>query len=111
MNNTQEFIKLVQENPDLPIVPMVDSEVVCDDCHWWLGSFGHCEITEYVCIEMYNEYRFVVRDDIDEIEEYFMNELLYEDESLSEEEVETMAIEKAKALNWIKAIIVWIGTP
>lgn len=112
MNNTKEFIKLVQENPDLPVVPMVNTEVVDDDCYsWWLGSFGHCEVTEYTCVEMYNESRFVTRDDIDEIEEYFMNEILDEDESLSAEEVETMAIEKAKVLDWIKAIVVWIGTP
>ena len=42
-----EIIKLIEENPDLPIVPMVDSEVVADDCGYWLGKWGHCEVTEY----------------------------------------------------------------
>lgn len=114
MNNTQEFIKLVQENPDLPIVPMVDAEIVCgDDYGWWLGSFGCCEITEYVCVEMYGEDRFVARDDQDEIEEYFADKILNEDESdyLSDEQVERMAHEQAEALDWIKAIIMWIRTP
>ena len=112
MNNTKKLIKLVQENPDLPVVPMVDAEVVDNDNYgWWLGSFGHCEVTEYTRVEVYNEDRFVVRDDQDEIEEYFMNEIVDNDESLSEEETERMAHEQAEALDWVKAIVVWIGTP
>lgn len=112
MNNTQAFIKLVQENPDLPIVPMVAYDVVDDDSyHWWLGSFVDCEVTEYALMEMYTEDRFVTRDDQDEIEEYFMNELLDKDDTLSEEEIERMAHEQAEALDWIKAIVMWIGTP
>lgn len=112
MNQAQEFIKLVQENPDLPVVPMVDAEVVGNDNYgWWLGSFGHCEVTEYVCVEMYCQDRFCTRDDQDEIEEYFMNEIADNDESLSEEEIERMAHEQAEALDWVKAIVVWIGTP
>ena len=43
-----EIIKLIDENPDLPIVPMVDSEVVPDDsCAYWLGNWGRCKVTEY----------------------------------------------------------------
>lgn len=43
-----ELIKLIKENPDLPIVPMVDSEVVADDSYsWWLGKWGRCEVTRY----------------------------------------------------------------
>ena len=100
MDNTNEFVRLVQENPTLPIIPMVNAEVVCDNGYaWWLGSFGFCEVNEYACVEMYNEDRYVTRDDLDEIEEYFMNELLYEDETLSEEEVEAMAHKQAEALD------------
>ena len=43
-----EIVKLIEENPDLPIVPMVDEEVVADDSYsWWLGKWGRCEVTEY----------------------------------------------------------------
>lgn len=39
MTNTEKFLKLVQENPGLPIVPMVDEEVVADDCSsYWMGK-------------------------------------------------------------------------
>lgn len=44
----KKLLKLIQENPDLEIVPIVDSEVVADDgCVWWLGKWGHSEKTKY----------------------------------------------------------------
>ena len=112
MNNTKELIRLIQENPDLPIVPMVDSDVVVDDYFgYWLGSFGNCEVNEYICIEMYGNDRFVTRDDQDEIEEYFIQLILDEDENISDEEVVSRAHKQAEALDWVKAIVVYIGTP
>lgn len=40
-----ELLKLIAENPDLPIVPMVEYEVVADDSyHWWMGTWGICAI-------------------------------------------------------------------
>lgn len=43
-----DIIKLIEENPELPVVPMVDCDVVADDCYsWWLGKWGRCEVTEY----------------------------------------------------------------
>lgn len=48
----QELLRIVAENPDLPIVAMVDSDVVCEDCGRWLASFGRVEVGEYA---IYNE--------------------------------------------------------
>lgn len=43
-----EIIKLIEENPDLPVVPMIDSEVVADDSYtYWIGKWGRCKVTEY----------------------------------------------------------------
>ena len=42
----QELLKLVAENPELPVVAMVDGEICWDDCRYWLGSFTRAEITE-----------------------------------------------------------------
>ena len=43
-----EIIKLIEEHPDLPVVPIVDSEVVADDsCTYWIGKWGECKVTEY----------------------------------------------------------------
>lgn len=48
MTKSEELIKLIKENPCLPIVPMVDTEVVADDSFgWWLGAWGSSEVTEY----------------------------------------------------------------
>lgn len=48
MTNIETLLTLIKENPDLPIVPLVDSEVVADDCYsWWLGAWGRAEIKEY----------------------------------------------------------------
>lgn len=45
MNRQQEFAtelnRLMQENPDLPVVPMVNTDVCSDDSYSsWAGSFG-----------------------------------------------------------------------
>lgn len=47
MNYIESFINLVKENPTLPVIPMVDNEVVGDEWGRWMGSFGHSEIGEY----------------------------------------------------------------
>ena len=44
----EEFIKLMQENPDIPVVPTVD-----DDCGRWMGSFGSAQVDEYLISKNY----------------------------------------------------------
>lgn len=43
----QELLKLVSENPDLPIIAMVDCDVVGEDSGRWLGHFSRAELGEY----------------------------------------------------------------
>lgn len=107
-----EFLKLVRDNPDLPIVPMVDSEIVAEDGYaWWLGSFGCASVGEYVCFNMHGENRFYTRDEQCEIEEYIADEI-YEDALVEPcEGIEKLAHERAEALPWVKAILVRIGLP
>lgn len=38
--NREEFLKLIQENPDIPIVPMVDGEIPGDDCGFIAGRIA-----------------------------------------------------------------------
>lgn len=131
MTNTEKLIQLVKENPDLPVVPMVDSEVVCDDCGYWMGSFGCCSVGEYVC---YNDRFFDEREGFkesyydyndDELCEHFnynpricaytvaqgqytkeqLNEN-EENEKLLDQYLDSVADEYFK-----KAIIVYIGLP
>ena len=48
ITNIEMLLNLIKENPDLPIVPMVDGDVVGDDSYQnWLGAWGKSEVTEY----------------------------------------------------------------
>lgn len=45
----EKLIELVRENPELPIVPMVDGDIVPDDSAMrWMGSWGDCRIDHYL---------------------------------------------------------------
>lgn len=102
-----EIIKLIEENPDLPIVPMVDSEVVADDCGYWLGKWGRCEVTEYYK----GRERIHFRDDD---EEDVLNDLVgckyghdpHERDiyDLSDDEWDKLY----KSIKWTKCIVVYI---
>lgn len=102
-----DLVALVRENPDLPIVPMVDSEVVADDYGYWMGKWGRCEVTEF----------YLGRENVhfkDDDEEDVLNDLVgckYSHDShgrdiydLSDEEWDALY----KSVPWRKAIVVYI---
>lgn len=47
MENTKTLPELIIENPTLPVIPMVEADVVGDDYGYWMGEWGSCSITEY----------------------------------------------------------------
>lgn len=99
----EELFKLMQENPELPVVPMVDSEIVGGDCSSrWLANWGSARVDEYFAHDERVFFRSV--DDIGDVLDCVMGE-----------EYGKMTYEKYKAaydaLPWIKAIIVNIDTP
>lgn len=101
--NLRELFTLISENPDLPILPWVDSDIVSDDGYMrWQGSWGSSHIVEYIMVEMYNDYpEMIEKDDTERYENY-----LY-DHGFSEEEIQ----EHIKNIDWIKAIAVNIDLP
>lgn len=106
--NREKLFELLRENPDLPVVAMVDSEIVADDGYSrWMGSWGSCYIGEYIIGEEHLHFR--EEDDFEEIEEALT------DGAVTCEEFEIMSGEEAKgaydSLPWIKAIIVDIDLP
>lgn len=112
--NVKEFLELVKENPDLPILPFVDYEVVpSDDYHWWLGSFGSARLGKCVDFAAHGSERVFTDHDQDDIEEYIADELCDDVDcvNMTDEEIEKLAHEKAEALPWQKAILVYIGLP
>ncbi len=103
MNYTKELLKLAQENPNLPIVPLVWYEVCCENCGHWLGNFQECRVDEYLC---WNE-RYYLKSDIEDlISDYY--ELDDTDYTMLDIEEHITGIFQDE---WTKAIIVWVGLP
>lgn len=103
----EELFRLIQENPDLPVVPMVDSEIVADDCGYWLGAWGRASVDEYFISERAERVFFKSEDDVfDTLERHMSCE---EFEALPESEEECRPY--YDRLPWIKAIVVYINLP
>lgn len=102
----EELFKLMQENPELPVVPMVDYEIIGEDYGRWLGAWGSSYIGEYLV----GEEEVYFRDDNDPSE---VERLICERQG---EEIFTLlndeeAKETYAEMPWIKAIIVNIDLP
>lgn len=99
-----QLLDLMKQNPHLPIVPMVDSEVVADDTWgYWMGSWSTATVDKY-----YNgDERIYFYDERD------MEDLLVEVkgwdwyDDASDEDL----LEVYRALPWVKCIVVYITTP
>ncbi len=64
-----KLVELAAKHPDLPIMPMVDSDIIIDDCcGYWLGEFGRVDVGECAC---YNERFYTDRDSFKE--DYYDN--------------------------------------
>ena len=105
-----EIIRLIRENPDLPIIPMVNEEVVADDSYtYWMGSWGRAEVTEYYC----GEERVHMKDDDEEDVladmvgcRYYCTKDGRDITDLTDEEWN----ELYASIPWTKAIVVYITT-
>lgn len=98
------LLDLMQANPHLPVVPMVDAEVVADDTWgYWMGSWDHASLEKYYK----GEERIYFYDEKD------MEDLIAEVkgwdwyDAASDEDV----LEAYRALPWVKCIVVYITTP
>lgn len=104
INKSEELLKLVAENPDLPVVPLVDYEVVGDSYWYWMGSFGRSEVGEYA---LFDDRYFTDRE---ELEERYADYVADDYPDMSDEEFFAMVKEKTKDW-WTKAILIYIETP
>lgn len=104
--NRDELFRLMRENPDLPVVPMVNGEIARDEDYWyWLGAWGNAKIDEYIIAGTH--VYFKSDDDIfAALEDCLTDE---EFEALPETEKECRPY--YNALPWTKAIIVYIDLP
>lgn len=99
------LIKLINDNPDLPIFAWVDGEICADSCGYWLGKFGNASIREYAKVEPYDWFDrdFIFKDEPEDYIEYLLNK----DESITLEDAEAII----KRLDYKKAIFIYVHTP
>lgn len=110
----EKLLRLMKENPDHKVIPMVETEVVADDCFSsWAGSFGEPKVDEVYSEDERIYFRSI---DEDELMDSAMDNLDIEHnfkllEKFTDDTVLAMAKEVVDNFNWEKAIIVPIGTP
>ena len=105
MENLKELFRLVKENPDLEVIPMVDSECVADDGYsWWLAGVGTPRVDEYYKTDD----RVYLKYDFEDLVDEFMDNNC-DDLPLSISEDADLLWDHAKkavsAYPWIKAIL------
>lgn len=101
----QELRELIIDNPDLPVIFMVSSDVVGDDSSAnWLASTSNVKVGEYCC---YKTHYYDDKNDLEE--EYYVD---HEDELkyLEDNEID-MIIKERTSSWWRKAIIVYVDIP
>ena len=104
----EELFRLMADNPDLPVVPMVDTEIVGgDDFGRWMGRWGSVWIDKYLIPEKdYEPLIFKSSSDYDifnALERYFSNENF---ENIPDSD--TVYRQIYDELPWTEAIIVQI---
>lgn len=105
---------LIRKNPNLPIVAMVDSEVVAEDsCCRWLGSWGSCYIDKYITHDYYGVifYEQGRPDIVDIFEKYFDYAECGVTDEMTDAEAFKIMRAKIDTLPWVEAIIVNIDLP
>lgn len=117
MSKHEELFKLIKENPELPIVPMVFWEVCADDRGYWLGELGMCGIDEYIIFEKYGKKRYCFKsDDFEYLVDYYIENHdweLEDDLENKDDEIqkEQLAMKIVDNLKWVKCIYVRIELP
>ena len=48
MSKLEELLQLIKENPELPVIPMVDGDLCGGEYGRYFGEIGFCQIGEYV---------------------------------------------------------------
>lgn len=105
---TAKLLQIVKENPDLPIVPIVDAEIVGDDYGYYMGAWGGAYVDEYIIGKTYDD-RVIFKSDND-VFETLRNCMSYEEyEALPDDKEECRPY--YEKLPWTKAIIVYANKP
>lgn len=102
MEINKEFVKLVAENPDLPIKVFINGECGDGDC-WFVGEIYDCKVTE---ITEYKD-RYYERDDFSWLEDILSDEVCDSPKyiNLPDEEFDKKIREEVERLGWERVIL------
>lgn len=108
--NLNKLIRLMKENPELRVIPMVDQEVVnSDDYCYWAASFGEPRI-DYIWGD---DERIYFKDDEEDLIEKKRDSMVDEEEfkNFTDEEFDKYAEDYVENLEWEKIITLNIELP
>ena len=107
MEINKEFVKLVAENPELPIKVFINGECCEDDNCWYVGEIYDCKVTE---ITEYDD-KYYERDDFDWLKDIISDEVYDEPEyvNLTDEEFDEEMEEKVEWLGWERVILLKVS--
>jgi hypothetical protein len=106
MENVKNLVRLITENPSLRVVPMVDSELLGDEWHRYMGSIGESKVDEIYSEDERIYFRSTDEEElIEQVEENI--ELDYQ---LNDDEISNMAINTVNEYEWEKVIVLEIDT-
>lgn len=106
-DNIRDLLKLIEEHPDFPVIPMVGQGIVADCTDEWIANFGKAEIRKICMYEeaiiFYDENPLKMAEALD-----FFNDF---QGGLFDNETNRLTKEAIDSLDWLEAIIVHIETP
>ena len=109
-DNIKDLLRLIEEHPNFPVIPMVGQDIVADCTGEWVAHFGKAEVKK-MCI--YGE-KVIFREwknAIDTLEAFESEGLIVREESKKREETIAIINSYLDELDWLEAIIVHIETP
>jgi len=109
-----KLFDIMQKHPNLPVIPMVDSEIIQDDCfQFWSAKFGSSPHISKICA---HDERLVIWDEYTPIQDTF-EDLGYDydecgiKDGMSEEEARRIMEEKISEHTWLLCIVAPITIP
>ncbi|MEK3956080.1 MULTISPECIES: hypothetical protein [unclassified Psychrobacillus] len=111
MDNQKELFRLMQENPQMEVIPMVYEDVIGEDYSSYQGKLGKVSLEQYYSTD---ERIYIRSKDEEELEEY-MSELLEQDyeefgkaPGVKEVNFELMLSNRMEKIEWKEVILLYI---
>ena len=110
IEQTKRLLELIEQNPELRIMPLVENDVCGgDEFAYWLGSFGSAAVDEVVSID---DYFYIKSNDIEALTNKIIDdECLDLEVDMTSEQINEYVEKVIASYDWEKVIVVYIGLP